>query len=458
MPIEHVTSAVTEWANRQAIYRTYEDYYAGRHELKFVTPDWSSKYASQVLEGAVMAIRENLCPATVTSFTDAIDVDSWGTTGDDKDGQTEGLSRLLGYVKRESWKTGDAFVLVWPDAQGVVRPSFQKARHMVPHVDPLNPAVLDRCAKVWVDESGKRGRVNLYYADRLERWETVAALVDASGQVSGMPVKPNAWRPCEDDDGDVIPHTFGAVPVCWFKLDADDPTEHGKSILNDVIPLQDGLNSSLAHMLVNQEAFSRPFWYLLNFRPADTPANPYLPENQAKPARQTFDRTKQSIVTHDGEGPFGQLDPPDLTKHLEVQDAFKIKICGVAGIPSYVMQAEIGNVPSGSALRTLERRRTDRIASWQQDAAPVLRGLKQLLGMDDGPIGWTPIAELDTLERYQVAQVMQGLGYALEDVMAYLDEPDLEAALQRAAAAKAESAAQMARAFMAGEGAANYGG
>ena len=78
--------------------------------------------------------------------------------------------------------------------------------------------------------------------------------------------------------------------------------------------------------------------------------------------------------------------------------------------------------------------------------------------MDDGPIGWAPIAELDTLERFEVAQVMQGLGYALEDVMAYLGEPDLVAALQRAQDARAESASQMARAFMAGEGAANYGG
>ena len=56
-----------------------------------------------------------------------------------------------------------------------------------PHVDPLNPAILDRCAKVWVDEASKRGRVNLYYADRLERWETIAPLVDMSGRASMLP-------------------------------------------------------------------------------------------------------------------------------------------------------------------------------------------------------------------------------------------------------------------------------
>ena len=456
MPIEHVTSAVEEWTRRQDVYRTYQDYYAGRHELKFATRDWQSKYAVQVLEGAVMSIRENLCPAVVTSFTDAIKVASWGTSDDQDDSLDEGLSRLLGYIKRESWKTGDAYVIVWPDATGTPRPVFQRARHMVPHVDPTNPAVLDRAAKVWVDEPSKRGRVNLYYTDRLERWETITPLVDATGSPSLMPVQANAWRPCTDGDGDVVLHTFGAAPVLWFKLDADDPTEHGASILNDVIPLQDGLNSSLAHMLVNQEAYSRPFWYLLNFKGSEAPVNPFLPENAAKPARQTFDRTKQSIVTHDGPGPFGQLDPPDLTRLLQVQDAFKSKVCGVVGIPAYVMQGEIGSVPSGAALRTLERRRADRITNWQDDATPVLRGLKQLLGMDDGPIEWEPVVTLDELERWSVAETKKALGYSFEDVITDVGETDVEGVKQRATAAATQSAATMAQAFLDGTGAAQY--
>ena len=458
MPIEHVTSAVEEWTRRQDVYRTYQDYYAGRHELKFVTRDWQSKYATQVLEGAVMAIRENVCPAVVTSFTDAIAVKSWGTPDDQDASETEGLSRLLGYIKRESWKTGDAYVIVWPAETGQPRPVFQRSRHMVPHVDPVNPAVLDRAAKVWVDQPSKHGRVNLYYPDRLERWETITPLVDASGATSMMPARANAWRMCTDGEGEIIPHTFGAVPVCWFKLDADDPTEHGVSILNDVIPLQDGLNSSLAHTLVNQEAYSRPFWYLLNFKGSEAPVNPFLPENATRPARQTFDRTKQSIVTHDGPGPFGQLDPPDLTRLLDVQDRYKSKICGVVGIPAYVMQGEIGSVPSGAALRTLERRRYDRITNWEADATPVLRGLKQLLGMDAGPVEWRPAVELDELERWQIAQVKDSLGYALEDIAADAGEADVEGSVERAAQAAGRNAATMGQAFLNGAGASNYGG
>lgn len=456
MPLEHVTSAINEWKTRSAIYRIYEDYYAGRHQLKFATRDWLSKYAGQMLEGQVMSIRENLCPAVVTGFTDSIAIDSWGAGSDIEDAQLEGLSRLLGYVKRESWKTGDAFVLVWPDAAGKPRPVFQRARNMVPHVDSLNPAVLDRCAKIWVDETTGLGRVSIYYADRIERWETCEKLVSEAGSISEMPATANAWREATDTDGFAIPHQFDAVPVCWFKLDADDPAEHGVSILNDVIPLQDGLNSSLAHILVNQEAYSRPFWYLLNFMLETSPANPYLLDSQTSPVRQMFDRTTQSIVTHDGPGPFGQLDPPDLTRLLQVQEAFKVKICAVVGIPAYTMQAEIGNVPSGSALRTLEHRRTDRVKTWQADAEPVLRGMKQLLGMGDGPVEWTPIANLDELERWQIAETKLSLGYSLEDILTDLGEPDVAGVLARAEQAATRNAASMAQAFLDGRGAASY--
>lgn len=458
MSIDHVASAITEWAARRKIYNIYQAYWEGRHQLKFVSPDWQQKYAQQVLTGAVLSIRENLCPAVVTGFTDDIHVKSWGTSGDNADSDAEGLSRLLGYLKRESWKCGDAFVLVWPDKTGAVRPVFHRASQMAPHADPDNPAVLDWCAKIWTDGSSKRGRVNIYYPDRVERWETRDTLSGDTQASATLPEQPNAWRPCTDSEGPVIGHHIGAVPVCWLKLDADEPSSHGMSILNDIIPLQDGLNSSLANLLVNQEAHSRPFWYLLNYEPSESPQNPYLrPADPApqQPVRQrSFDRTRQSIITHNGPGPFGQLDPPDVTRLLEVQDAFKAKVCSVVGLPPYLMQGDIGNVPSGASLRRLERRCASRIRSWQADNTPVLRGLKQLLGMGSGPIEWEPMENLDEMERWQVAEIKHSLGVSLEDVLTGVGEADVDGVVGRAT----DTAAAMGQAFLNGQGVSSYGG
>lgn len=479
MPVNHVSEAVVEWRNRQPQCNTFANYFDGRHELKFVTPDWSSKYAKEVLRGAVLSIRENLCPAVVTSFTDAIRVASWGGEQDTTDATNFGLPRLLGFTKRESWRQGDAYTLVWPGPDGKPRPSFQRARLIVPHVDELNPDVLDRAAKIWRDPASKRGRCNLYYADVLERWETVNPLptsgsLDDSWSSSSMPDDPTAWRPCTDEDGDIVRHSFGAVPVCWWKLDADEPTGHGVSILNDAIPIQDGLNSSLANMIVNQESYSRPFWYLLNFREDQAPANPFLAAAQATSLAgaitnsgssdsyqsdgRGFDRTRQSIVTHSGPGPMGQLDPPDATHLLEIQEAFKIKVCSVVGIPPYLMQAEIGNVPSGAALRTLSERRTARVKAWEDDNQPVLRGLKQLLGMSDDPVTWAPALTMDESEVWEIARTKKDLGYSFEDILRGVGETDIEGILERAQQAAQGDAARMAQAFLDGRGAGSYAG
>lgn len=455
MAIEQVTEAVKRWKANSPLYRVYENYFDGRHQLKFVSPDWNNKFASRVLTDRVLSIRENLCPAVVYGFTDPIAVDDWADNTTLDDAAALGLPRLLSFVKRECFKTGDAYVIVVETPQGP-RPVFQRARNMVPHIDPANPDRLDWAARIWIDPDTRLGRVNLYYPDVVERWQTATAL-PAQASISDVPEQANGWMPCSDTDTE--PHSFGTVPVVWFKLDAIDQTSPGSSILADVIPLQDGLNASLAHLLINQEAYSRTFWYVCNMK-ADTPAvNPFAQANTTAPVpkpAKTMDRNRQSILAIDGAGPVGQFDPPDVTKLLAVQEAIKSKICSVVGIPPYLMQAQIGNVPSGSALRTLETRRINRISAWQNDAQPVMRGLKQLLGLGDSPVSWTPPAQLDELEKWQIAQAQTAMGWALPDVLDWLQVPDAEGIAARAQQAALASGARMRQAFLDGIGASSY--
>lgn len=458
MPISEAIEAVKTWKSRNPAYRIYENYFDGRHQLKFVSPDWVTKYAQRVLTDRVLSIRENLCPAVVYGFTDPIAVDDWADNLDDDNATRLGLPRLLSFIKRECFKTGDAYVIAVNTSDGV-KPVFQRARDMVPHIDPENPDQLDWAARVWVDKQTRHARVNIYWPDVIERYQTVQPLAENTS-TSEISVNPQAWTLCPDEPTQL--HNFGVVPVVWFKLDAQDQTSAGNSILADVIPLQDGLNTSLANLLINQEAYARTFWYVCNMR-ADTQAvNPFAPETkplpQAAPPAKTMDRNRQSILAIDGAGPVGQFDPPDVTKLLAVQEAIKTKICAVVGLPPYLMQAQIGNVPSGAALRTLETRRLNRITAWQADAQPVMRGLKQLLGIGDSPVVWAPPAQLDELERWQVAQVQQSLGWALDDILAWLKISDVDGIATRAIQAKTANSAAMAQAFIDGRGAGNYSG
>lgn len=447
-----IPEIITTWRKRLPGYTQQRHYFDGNHQLRFATPDFEAKYGRQV-----RALRENLCEGAVTAFTDRLSVASWGDAAAAALGSTEGLTRLLGYVHDEAFRCGDAYVLVWPGTDGKPNPHYHRADQIVPHVDPDDPSVLDWAAKVWVD--GKRyGRINVYDRDVVERYRTGSPLVEGHSS-SDVPERADAWVPMDlDDEGDVIRHTFGAVPVLWWKQGADSADGYGKSILSNVIPLQDALNKSVANLVVTEESYARPFRYLLNFKPESN--NPFTAAGEYMQAmasaattavKRKFDPTRSQIFTHDGPGPFGQLDPADLLQLVKVQDAYAVKVGRVVGIPPYYLTQTSGDVPSGQSLRVLTARLTARVRRFQRDSGPVLRGLAQLLGIPEPEITWAPPMDLDPLEKWQVAQIRDGLGMALEDVLADTDTADLEGVIQRATESSSSKLGAMGRALRDGQ-------
>lgn len=445
-------------AGARPTYRLFRDYYDGRHQLRFATQKFQNDYGQ-----LVMSLRENLCPAVVAGFTDDLALKSWGE-GLQLDTATEqGLSRLLGQWVQEAWKSGDGYVIAWPNRRGVVVPHFQTAETGIPVVDPDDPARLSLYVKHWVDPSDGHGRAFLLYPDHAERYITERRLLqDGSNAPEPFPTDAEGWRPyTADGDPATIPHAFvvegnQVVPACWLPLDSSTPGGYGRSILTDVIPLQDALNKSVADMVVLGEDYAEPFWYLLKYRSEDrarATTNPYAPSAPALPpppgvppvagletstgtgypqAQQRFDRRRQSLFVTSAEGPMGQLEPPDLTRLLKVQDGFALKIARTVGLPSFYVTQTSGDVPSGESLRVLATRRTGRLRRFQNMALPVLRGLGQLLGMEDPQPVWEPVVMVDELEKWQIAEAQNGMGLALEDVLDYADMPDAAEVAARA--------------------------
>ncbi|MGD7788206.1 phage portal protein [Propionibacteriaceae bacterium Y1700] len=448
MPVQDAAAAVDQWKHRAPRYTLFRDYYNGQHSLKFATPNFVEKYGQ-----IIKSLRENLCPAVVSAFTDRLSITAWtgdGETAALDESVEQGVSRLVNLVHREAFRTGDAFALVWPGADGTPKATYHRADEIVPHVDPVDPDRLDWAAKVWYDRGLRRGRVNVYYTDRVERYRTLAE-VHADQSSADLPSEPTAWVPHADDDGaEVIGHTFGAVPVCWWKRDADDQRSGGRSVLADVIPLQDALNKSVADLVVTSETYSRPFWYLLNHAPGEARIDPAtgLPGKQ-QALGQKFDPTRQQVFTTDGPGPFGQLTPPDLTRLLTIQDGYAHKIARVVGVPTYYFSQTSGDVPSGESLRVLSSRLTAGVEDFQQDASPVWRGLMQLLGHDVSP-EWASAAPMDEAEKLDAAVTKKQLGYPLVDILRDLGEADAEDIAARAGQANESARTAAARLFAEG--------
>ena len=439
-------------------YRLFEDYYAGRHQLKFATAKFSRDYSQ-----LVVGLRENLCPAAVSGFVDDLNLRTWGPGLDV--GAEATLSRTLSSLLLGAWKAGDAYVLVWPNRAGKSIPRIQSAEVGIPTVDPDDPTQLLRWTKHWIDPRTGYGRAMVVYPDRVERWVTVDKLrSEHSAHPQPFPEDSTGYVPYTGDgDDSVIPHLYGKVPVCWLPLDSDGSGGYGRSILTDVVPLQDALNKEWANILVAAEAAAEPLWYLLRYRSEDRPqpANPFVPTpntdalnlggldltgptNPAPaPRQQQFDRRNQRILVSSAEGPAGTFDPPNLGPMLEVKDAIALGIARTIGLPSFYFTQTSGDVPSGESLRVLSSRRRGRLRRFQQASLPVLRGLAELMGVQNPEPEWEPIAQLDEAERWQVAQTQHEMGLATEDVLSMAGVAD---AVEMAARA-GTTAAQLGRAL-----------
>lgn len=449
---------LAEWAQRYDYYRLQDDYYAGRHQLKFTSPAWTASYARLVLQGSVLAIRENLSPTLIDAATAGITCD-WGHPADPTP-----YDRALTRTLRDSHIHGDAYLLAWPTtAGGHPRLTTLPPQDCVPAISPADPDRLDRLTRIWADPADGHGHATTWTATHCHRWTTVSPLPagTASQAATGqMPRTRAGWAPATDQDGPLLTHPYAEVPCAWIRRAPATQWAHGTSLIDDIIPIQDGLNASIAHLLITQEAVARPYWVLLNWQPADLPDNPWAdpadgpalsPDPSATPAgsRPPIDRTRDSIIGIDGAGPLTQLDPPDPARLTHVQREWEQKACLVAGIPPYWVSHEIGSIPSGSALRTIDRVRAGRARAWQAENGAAIIALAHMCDPAITPdtCTWTDPAAPDQAELWAQAATMAANGTAPADWAAHAGLPDPDSIQQHAAEWAAAQQAAATRAL-----------
>jgi len=461
----------SRWLKRRRVLRVFRDYAEGKHNLAYSSQLFKSRYADH-LSTRLGSLRENLCMAVVYGFTESIEVKTWGTAAADEKALDLGLDRFTGYLVDSAFVYGSSFAVVWPNARGVLVPVQVNALEAVAEQDPEDPATLLWFARVWLDKDTYRLRLNIYTSDALWRFESDEVY---EGGVGSIPEPPPMHGYSDATAGPVVLNSeaglpAGVLPVVMVKVDAVGQMDPGRSILTDVIPLQDAVNKSLNDMVIAGERYAIPLIYLLNYITSTNqtrPLNPYAVGALGVPATSPasaptvpgaapgvpatpgaslgatvevigapgasksggpagFDQDKQQIFATSAAGPMGSIDPPDLAKQLKVGEGLANAIGRVVGLPTYYFTGALMDVPSGESLRVLMSRRLARIRKFERDNGPVLRGLKVLLGLGPEPIKWANAAYQSEAERYTIAINMQQLGFPVEEILRYLDYPDPE--------------------------------
>lgn len=349
-------------------------------------------------------------------------------------------------LHNEAVRMGDAYIIVWQDADG--RPTIypQSACSCTVVYDDEQPGKIVRAAKVWQQTDG-RSRVNLYYPDRVERYESSptdqnttnvwAEWTQAQQYIYGASLintEADAYSLMDE-----VPNPTGRVPVFHFANNAD-LGQFGVSEMLAAIPLQDALNKSVCDMLVAMEFCSLPQRYATGLE--------VEVDEETGAVKQPFTPGVERIwAIAAPDAKLGQFDPADLSKLVDVSEKFRYEIARVTGTPLHYITMT-GDFPSGEALRVAEERVVSKVRRRQsafgcvwEEAMRFALQLNGDIGTDDDetqliaqwrdPSPASPQELMNTLiSKQQLGvsrqQLLKEAGYGESDIERIMQENDDE--------------------------------
>jgi hypothetical protein len=400
-----------DWALKSLLagvehYRKPREYYNGKHPLVFTTEKFHEAFG-----GLFRAFADNVCPCVVETLADRLQVT--GFTFPDAETKADETMREIwrrnrmakrqGETYQDALVEGDAYVIVWPDAEGF--PTFYPNRgaNVAVHYDDEQPGYITRAAKGWIATETKKARVNVYYRERIEKYESKS---EARG---GLPDSGATF-----DLIDEIPNPFDKVPVFHFANRAS-VGDLGRSEIKEAMPLQDALNKSIADMLVAMEFSALPQRWATGLEGGEA--------GKLRPG---------GIWAVETEGTkFGDFATAEIEKFILVSESFRKEIARVTRTPLHYFTLE-GTFPSGEAQRVADApllaKVADRQLSWGNVWADVARFALQIVegGDTDPETVWQDTTPRSEREQVEIAKLKRELGVSKSQVLREIGYEDAE--------------------------------
>lgn len=377
--MDDVTIALRQLRDTQQNYRVYRDYYNGRQRLTFASDSFRQAFAGQVRE-----VVYNRCAAVVDAMVDRLRIVGWQDAGMDGEGDSDLTRAALDVwtasrldlrhldAHNEALTCGDAYLIVWPNMQtGQAQIAVQQAHQISIVRDDEAPERVVLAVKAWRLTRGPlagRWRVTTYQPDVIRRWIT-------SGAVDELPGNAGTLVPYEDEAPAETANPWGVVPVFGLH-NASGMNLVGTSELRDLVPLQDGVNKSIADMLVAMEYIAYPQRWVTG---VEVPIDPET-GRPMKPFKPGVDRVW--IVGDEG-AQMGEFAQGDMAQFIGVQQEWDAKISRVSRVPVHWLGMS-GSIPSGEALKVSEAPFVSKMLDRQADFGAVWSDAMALALQMDG--------------------------------------------------------------------------
>lgn len=435
---EVLTSLLQRLDEPAARYAHLNAYYTGTQSLAFLSPEAKTalgqrfgRMASNIPRLAVTALAERL---RITGFTGA---DVWA------DWLRNDLDQLAAVAHREALLLGDSFAMVWADGLGRPQVTVESARQVAVQCDPGSRQVV-AAVKRW--ETKTTTEAVLYLPDSITRLRANHTGATTTGF----------------DTVEVIDNPLGVVPVVPIRNADRILADRGGSEIDDLMPLVDALNKSLADMMTTSEYVGRPRRWATGIELTEAPrvddnGDPVL-DDDGQPildAVNPIPEGNRAMISEAADAKFGQLPSADLAGYEASVRVILGQIMAVSTLPAHYVGVFTDNPASADALRAAEASLTARAEARQQTFGRAWEKVAKLMvavrdGVDpeqvDVRVQWADAAtrsvaqEADAVTKLHAAGLLPA-SYALKR-LGYTDDEIAE--IRTARALDAQTVAQPA--------------
>lgn len=329
-----INKAITATRARAWNNRVLKQYYDGKHALKFAGEKFRNDYGKQLQNFA-----DNLCKIPVNAPADRLQITGFAN---EKDADIAAaawqiwkrskMPSVSNDLHRDAFLFGESFFTVWLDDD--FRARFFVQNNAECKIWRGADGKTTNGAKSFFNAETKRHELILYFPDRIEFYET------KTKYKTGQPAK-NADAYREREENPVTTNPFGIVPL--FSLSRRDG-----SILNDVIPLNNALNKTIADALVSSEANSK--------RQRWSTGTSYMLDEETGKAVLPFDNDDLFVWSSKETAKFGNFDATTLKDFIELADYFRNEVSTVSGVPPYYFFMLKGQSPAADSMEKIETR------------------------------------------------------------------------------------------------------
>lgn len=332
-------------------------YATGRQKLAHLSPE------AKIALPAFNRIGSNIPGLAVDSLTERLVITGFKGVDVWADWLRNDLDQLSAALHREALTFGDAYAIVWARPDGSPLVSVESPQQVAALRDPSTREITS-AVKRWVDDARRETHAMVYTATEVQHWRarTVGAASSAFELI------------------ETLPHYFGVVPVIGFR-NVSRILGCGRSEIDDLIPLVDGLNATLAGLAVAQEYTARPRRWATGIELVEVPklksdGTPEL-DDDGNPVLETvnpFPEGNRMMVAEEDGAKIGQLAGADLAGYEAATRIWLQSIMAVSALPAHMVGITTENPSSSEAIRASESALTARAEqrqavfgrSWEQ--------------------------------------------------------------------------------------------